>query len=71
MKPKPAVRSLLTPLRMFDGMDEEEAPKKKVEVIDGPVLTERDRAKIERRKRKDERQREVDELFVAGCGCGV
>ncbi|CAM8986700.1 unnamed protein product [Rhodiola kirilowii] len=59
VKPKPAVRSLLAPLRMFDGMDEEEAPKKKVEVIDGPVLTERDRAKIERRKRKDERQREM------------
>lgn len=59
MKPKQAVRSLATPLRMFDGMDEEETPKKQVEVLDGPVLSERDRAKIERRKRKDERQREV------------
>ena len=44
---------------MNDGMDEEEAPKKKPEVIEGPVLTERDRAKLERKKRKDERQREV------------
>jgi len=44
---------------MDDGMDEGEAPKKKVEAVDGPLFTERDRAKIERRKRKDERQREV------------
>ncbi|CBI34548.3 hypothetical protein VitviT2T_001851 [Vitis vinifera] len=58
VKPKPAVRSLAAPLRMFDGMDEEEVPKKKPEVTDGPILTERDRAKLERRKRKDERQRE-------------
>lgn len=57
VKDKPVMRSLAAPLRMFDGMDEE-APKKKEEVIDGPVLTERDRLKLERRKRKDERQRE-------------
>lgn len=44
---------------MDDGMDEEVVPKKKPEVFDGPILSERDRAKIERRKRKDERQREV------------
>lgn len=59
MKTKPAVRSLAAPLRMFDGMDEDETPKKQVEVLEGPVLSERDKAKIERRKRKDERQREV------------
>lgn len=59
VKAKPTVRSLAAPLRMFDGMDEEEAPKKKPEVMDGPVLSERDRAKIERRKRKEERQREA------------
>lgn len=59
VKAKPTVRSLAAPVRMDDGMDEGEAPKKKVEVVDGPLLTERDRAKIERRKRKDERQREV------------
>lgn len=59
VKTKQAVRSLATPLRMFDGMDEDETPKKQVEVLDGPVLTERDRAKLERRKRKEERQREV------------
>lgn len=53
------MRSLATPFRMNDGMDEGEVPKKKPEVLDGPVLTERDRAKLERRKRKDERQREV------------
>lgn len=57
VKPKPTVRSLTTPLRMNDGMDEE-APKKKPEVTDGPLLSERDRAKIERKKRKEERQRE-------------
>lgn len=60
MKEKPTVRSLSTPLRMYDGMDEEEeAPKKKPEPVDGPLLTERDKMKLERRKRKEERQREV------------
>ncbi|KMT12421.1 hypothetical protein BVRB_5g103530 [Beta vulgaris subsp. vulgaris] len=62
VKPKPAVRSLAAPVRMFDGMDEEVVPKKKVEEIDGPLLTERDKMKIERRKRKDERQREAQYL---------
>ncbi|KAJ1694600.1 hypothetical protein LUZ63_011298 [Rhynchospora breviuscula] len=60
VKPKQAVRSLATPLRMYDGMDEEEAPKKKEEVFEGPLLSERDRQKIERRKRKEERQREAE-----------
>ncbi|KAG8382542.1 hypothetical protein BUALT_Bualt05G0088200 [Buddleja alternifolia] len=59
VKEKPTVRSLLTPLRMFDGMDEEVAPKKKPEPVDGPLLTERDKMKLERKKRKDERQREA------------
>ncbi|KAH6786150.1 hypothetical protein C2S51_038605, partial [Perilla frutescens var. frutescens] len=59
VKEKPAVRSLLAPLRMYDGMDEEVAPKKKPEPVDGPLLTERDKMKLERRKRKDERQREA------------
>lgn len=59
VKTKPTVRSLVTPMRMNEGMDEEEVPKKKPEVTDGPVLTERDRLKLERRKRKEERQREV------------
>lgn len=67
MKPKPAVRSLLAPLRMFDGMDEEETPKKKPEPVDGPLLTERDKIKIERRKRKEERQREVSHFVARGC----
>ncbi|KAL5988530.1 ATP-binding cassette sub- F member 3 [Asimina triloba] len=58
VKNKPTVRSLAVPLRMFDGMDEEEAPKKQPEALEGPVLSERDRLKLERRKRKDERQRE-------------
>ncbi|ERM95172.1 hypothetical protein AMTRI_Chr07g81820 [Amborella trichopoda] len=56
---KEAVRSLATPLRMYDGLNEDEAPKKQNEVPDGPVLTERDKAKLERRKRKEERQREA------------
>jgi ATP-binding cassette subfamily F protein 3 len=63
VKNTPTVRSLATPLRMFDGMDEEEVPKKKPEVIDGPLLTERDKIKLERRKRKEERQREAEYLM--------
>ncbi|XP_022849643.1 ABC transporter F family member 3-like [Olea europaea var. sylvestris] len=59
VKEKPTVRSLLAPLRMYDGMDEEEAPKKKPEPVDGPLLTERDKMKLERRKRKEDRQREA------------
>ncbi|OWM85192.1 hypothetical protein CDL15_Pgr027979 [Punica granatum] len=59
VKVKPTVRSLATPFRMDDGMDEEVAPKKKQEVFDGPLLSERDKQKIERRKRKEERQREA------------
>ncbi|KAK3228088.1 hypothetical protein Dsin_007950 [Dipteronia sinensis] len=59
VKAKPTVRSLTTPVRMNDGM-EEEAPKKKPEPIDGPLLSERDKQKLERRKRKDERQREAE-----------
>lgn len=51
------------PLRMYDGMDEEKAPKKKPEVLDGPLLSERDKLKLERRKRKEERQREVKETM--------
>ncbi|MQL74460.1 hypothetical protein Taro_006838, partial [Colocasia esculenta] len=58
VKPKQTVRSLVTPVRMFDGMDEEPVPKKQPDVLEGPVLSERDRLKLERRKRKDERQRE-------------
>ncbi|KAJ4840932.1 ATP-binding cassette sub- F member 3 [Turnera subulata] len=58
VKPKPTVRSLTTPFRMDDGM-EEEVKKKKPEPIDGPLLTERDKMKLERRKRKEERQREA------------
>lgn len=58
VKAKPTVRSLAAPVRMNDGMDEE-VPKKKPEPMDGPVLSERDRAKLERRKRKEERQREA------------
>ncbi|KAM7531455.1 hypothetical protein LguiB_034865 [Lonicera macranthoides] len=59
VKAEPTVRSLAMPLRMFDGMDEEVAPKKKPEPVDGPLLTERDKLKLERRKRKEDRQREV------------
>ncbi|CAH1451582.1 unnamed protein product [Lactuca virosa] len=66
IKIKPAVRSLATPFRMNEGMDEEKAPKRKPEPVDGPLLTERDKIKLERRKRKDERQREVQyQMHVA------
>lgn len=47
------------PVRMNDGMDDGPVKKKKPEPIDGPLLSERDKAKIERRKKKDDRQREV------------
>jgi ATP-binding cassette, subfamily F, member 3 len=59
VKPKQAVRSLVAPLRMNEGMDSDVAPKKQPEVFEGPLLSSRDKAKIERKKRKDERQREV------------
>ncbi|GJV49717.1 NIN like protein 7, partial [Tanacetum coccineum] len=39
------------------GMDEVKVVKKKPEPVDGPLLTEHDRIKLERRKRKDEHQR--------------
>ncbi|KAK4784768.1 hypothetical protein SAY86_019136 [Trapa natans] len=66
VKAKPTVRSLATPFRMDDGMDEEVAPKKKQEPVEGPLLSERDKAKIERRKRKEERQREAQyEMHLA------
>lgn len=44
---------------MNEGMDDKVAPKKQADVFDGPLLSSRDKAKIERKKRKDERQREV------------
>ena len=44
---------------MNEGMDEVKVVKKKPEPVDGPLLTERDKIKLERRKRKDDRQREV------------
>nr|VDC59496.1 unnamed protein product [Brassica rapa] len=59
MKPTPTVRSLAMPVRMNDGMDDGPVKKKKPEPTDGPLLSERDKAKIERRKKKDDRQREV------------
>ncbi|GKB62239.1 hypothetical protein Tco_0918425, partial [Tanacetum coccineum] len=57
IKIEPAVRSLATPFRMNEGMDEVKVVKKKPEPVDGPLLTEHDRIKLERRKRKDEHQR--------------
>ncbi|KAI3867253.1 hypothetical protein MKW98_001687 [Papaver atlanticum] len=56
VKPKLAVRRLATPLWMFDGMDQDAVPRKQPEVLlQGPALIECDRAKLERKKRKDER----------------
>ncbi|PRQ37451.1 hypothetical protein RchiOBHm_Chr4g0402741 [Rosa chinensis] len=43
-----ATLSLVAPVRMDDGMDEGHAPKKKHELIDSPVLTECDKAKLDR-----------------------
>ena len=58
VKPKQVMRSLVTPLRMNAGMDDDVAPKKpQPEVFDGPLLSSRDKAKIERRKRKKEAKR--------------
>ncbi|RYR06463.1 hypothetical protein Ahy_B05g073794 isoform B [Arachis hypogaea] len=59
VKAKPTVRSLAAPFRMNEGMDEGQAKKKKPEPVDGPLLSERDRMKLDRRKRKEERQREA------------
>ncbi|KAM0852648.1 hypothetical protein ACQ4PT_051617 [Festuca glaucescens] len=58
VKPKQAVRSLAAPLRMNAGMEEEKAPKKTEYIFDPPPLSSRDKAKIERNKRKEDRQRE-------------
>ncbi|KAG2394323.1 ABC transporter F family member 3 [Vigna angularis] len=63
VKAKPAVRSLAAPFRMNEGLDDVQAPKKKPEPVDGPLLSERDRLKLERRKRKDERQREIKQFY--------
>ncbi|PRQ36828.1 hypothetical protein RchiOBHm_Chr4g0395861 [Rosa chinensis] len=38
VKGKPTVWSLAAPVRMDDGMDEGQAPKKKQELIDDPML---------------------------------
>jgi ATP-binding cassette subfamily F protein 3 len=44
---------------MNEGMDEEQVPKKKPELLEGPSLSERNRRKKDREKRQEERQREV------------
>eukprot|EP00250_Pteridium_aquilinum_P019406 c24419_g1_i1 orf=140-2392(+) len=57
---KEGFRSLATPVRMSDGLYEEELPVKVDQVEDVPFyLSERDKAKIERKKRKDDRQRQA------------
>ncbi|GLJ41053.1 hypothetical protein SUGI_0849910 [Cryptomeria japonica] len=56
---KEVVRSLRTPVRMYDGLRQDESPPKVVDTQDGPPMSEHDRAKIERRKRKEDRQREA------------
>ncbi|XP_062146458.1 ABC transporter F family member 3 [Alnus glutinosa] len=59
VKSTPTVRSLATPFRMNEGMDEEQVPKKKPELLEGPSLSERNRRKKDREKRQEERQREA------------
>jgi ATP-binding cassette subfamily F protein 3 len=44
---------------MNAGMEEVKAPKKTEYIFDAPPLSARDKAKIERNKRKEDRQREV------------
>ncbi|VAI51910.1 ABC transporter F family member 3 [Triticum urartu] len=66
VKPKAAVRSLATPLRMNAGMEEQVAPKKPENIFDAPLLSSRDKAKLERNKRKEDRQREAQyQMHVA------
>ncbi|KAM0890058.1 hypothetical protein ACQ4PT_027295 [Festuca glaucescens] len=66
VKPKQAVRSLAAPLHMNAGMEEEKALKKTEYIFDAPPLSSRDKAKIERNKRKEDRQREAQyEMHVA------
>lgn len=57
---KEGFRSLATPVRMSDGLHQEEPSVKVDQVEDVPFyLSERDKAKIERKKRKDDRQRQA------------
>ncbi|KAH7287997.1 hypothetical protein KP509_31G006600 [Ceratopteris richardii] len=59
--PKEGFRSLAMPVRMSDGLHEEEPPARVDKAEDVPFfLSERDKAKIERKKRKDERQRQAE-----------
>uniref|UniRef100_A0A453Q5I2 Uncharacterized protein n=1 Tax=Aegilops tauschii subsp. strangulata TaxID=200361 RepID=A0A453Q5I2_AEGTS len=44
---------------MNAGMEEQVAPKKPENIFDAPLLSSRDKAKLERNKRKEDRQREV------------
>eukprot|EP00249_Psilotum_nudum_P023811 c28989_g1_i1 orf=609-2861(+) len=57
---KEAYRSLAVPVRMLDGLREDEPSVKVDRNEDAIFLSERDRAKLERRKRKDERQRQAE-----------
>lgn len=58
---KEGFRSLATPVRMSDGLREEEPSVKVDQSQSAPLfMSERDQVKIERKKRKEERQRQVE-----------
>ncbi|VAI63556.1 unnamed protein product [Triticum turgidum subsp. durum] len=51
---------------MNAGMEEQVAPKKPENIFDAPLLSSRDKAKLERNKRKEDRQREAQyQMHVA------
>lgn len=62
----PVVRSLAAPLRMGEGLVQQEKEQPPEEEPDQYFLSERDLAKLERRKRKEERERQLEyEAHVA------
>lgn len=60
----PEVRHLNAPMRMGEGMPEEEEPSQPEEEVEQYFMSERDLAKLERRKRKDDRARQVRIFFL-------
>jgi ATP-binding cassette subfamily F protein 3 len=55
---------MAAPVRMSDGLTEGDTISKSEEIQAPPQISERDLAKIERRRRKEERQRQVICHFV-------
>lgn len=65
-KSQEGFRKMAAPVRMSDGMSGGDPSARMEEVQTLPQISERDLAKIERRKRKEERQRQVS-LALTSC----